>query len=251
MKEFEELAFDTSRRSPGITGELMSQAREYQELVRRKEASASASVDLTDRMKQVVFRLAELHGHDRSNCEKVDFSKDDFLAELGKENSLFATKLKPVLSWVDKISVNGDIVELHFNFPAEKDKCKHEKDKPQWLREGRLAKDITTHGLFLPEVLRFRFSEINGKTVMTGLKGLVIPVTVSDVPIKIDKIVVESVRLSLSGDRLHFEVETKNPAPFLGRLLKEERRRPNPVPSEVFVDDKGNLEMRETWKPKH
>lgn len=237
MKEFEELAFESKPRSLGITRELLSQAQEYQELTRRKEV-ASNSPDLTDKMMQVLIRLAESQ---RQGGEKVDVTKDDFLKELGKENRSFAAKLAPLLSWVDKISVKDDLVELHFN-------CTREKDKPQWLREGTLADDITTHGLFLPEVLRCRFAEKNGKTVLTGLKGLEIPVTISDIPIKIDKITVQSIRLSLSGDRLRIDVEAKNPAPMLQHLLKPEKHRPNPIPSVVFVDDKGNLEMYETWR---
>lgn len=240
MREFDELADATQFRSPGITRELYSQADGYMEAVHRKDVAAQAPpADLTPMLQEVFLHLVE----GESGRDKVIVTKDNFLKELSKENTNFALKLKPVLSWVDKIAINGDNIELMFNVPAD-----NGKGQPQWLREGRLAKDIATHGIFVPEVLRCRFSTHAGETALTGFKGLGISTTATGFPINIDRVNIQSIRLSEDGERLRFDVEAKNPAPFLSKFLPREKGRPDPISAVVFLDSKGNLEMRETWQ---
>ncbi len=238
MREFNESASHKRTVADGFVREIFSQADEYKEFSRGKGCHSSAGKDYTETLKNVFDRYAPAPD---SECKKVVVDKQQFLDDLKKENATFAAKLTPLLSWVDKITVDGDVIDMHFN-------CEREKDKPQWLREGTLAADISTHGLFIPEHLRFRFVTVDGKTHMTGLKGLEIPVTVTDVPINIDKIALRSARISVVGDRLCFEIQAKNPAPFLGKFLPKHRQRPDPIPSVVYVDDEGKLEMRETWR---
>lgn len=245
MKEVDELVDKQSLLNEGIHRELLRQVCDYREKRLDKEVVAACpSVDCTDIVRQALKHCA---GFDKSDAMPeigmVNISASDLLEELGKTNSALAKRLKPLLSWVTSIGVDGDDIELRFD-------CKggDNKGKPQWLREGTLADDIRTHGLFIPKVLRAHFVEDAGKTKLAGLKGLEIPVTVSDVPIKIDRIALRSTRISLSGDRLRLDVESKNPAPFLSKFLPAHKRRPDPVSSVVFVDDEGNLEMYETWK---
>lgn len=238
MKDVSKLALDEKTVPDGFVREIFSQADDYKEISRGKRCQSGAGKDFTQTMKNVFERYAASAD---AECNKVEVTKQQFLDDLKKENAVFAAKLTPLLSWVDKITVEGDVVDFHFD-------CKREKDKPQWLKEGTLAADISTHGLFIPEHLRCRFVTVDGKTQITGLKGLEIPVTVTDVPIKIDRIALRSARISVVGDRLCFEIKAKNPAPFLGKFLPRERQRPDPIPSVVFVDAEGNLEMYETWR---
>lgn len=239
MREIDNLADSTPIRSQGIARELYSQAEDYRDMIRLKEAlSQPLPTNLTESLQDAFHNCVA-----ESGLDKVIIDKDEFLKELSKENSSFAVKLKPVLSWVDKIAVSGENIDLMFN-------VKHDdhKGQPEWLREGRLAPDIATHGIFVPDVLRCRFSTSAGQTVLSGLKGLGISTTATGFPIKIDRVNIQSMRLSIDGEKLRFDVEAKNPAPFLSKFLSREKGRPDPISAVVLLDSKGNLEMRETWQ---
>lgn len=242
MREIDEFVDGNPLQGDGVARELLRQASEYkkcQDKVSRSEAAASGcNSDLTNVVRQAFHRLAE-----RDEQEATEVITQDFLQELSKDNVRLASKLKPVLSWVESIGIHGDDFDLRFNGRGG-----DRKGQPQWLREAVLAKDIDTHGLYIPKVLHGTFEDRDGKALITGLKGLEIPATVREVPIKIDRVSVKSIQLSLSGDRLRFDVEVRNPAPLFSRLLPPEKRRPNPIPVVVLLDDQGNLEMYESWK---
>lgn len=244
MKEVDELFGKSRTMSEGIDRELCGQADQYMEIARLREASSSGN-DGTSAIRRALRECAGYDNdiYDSKDRQVTEVTVSDFLKELAKENSVLSTKLKPLLSWVDSIGVNGEDIE--FRYDRHGGDC---KGKPQWLREGVLAADIQTHGVFIPKVLRCRFVEQDGVTRLVGLKGLEISTTVLDVPIRIDRIAVQSLRFSLSGDRLRLDVEAKNPAPFLSKILPAHKRRPNPIPSVVLVDDEGKLEMYETWR---
>jgi len=249
VREVDELAGQQPLLHEGIHRELLMQADSYHEKHREKcpdkeLIASSASVDSTNSIRKALRHCAGFDATDESiDKGMIEVKVSDFLSELGKTNRTLAEKLSPVLSWVTSIGVKGDNIELRFDCKGEE-----KEGKPQWLREGTLAADIKTHGLFIPKVLRAHFVEQAGKTKLVGLKGLEISATVSDVPINIDRIGLRSTSISVSGERLRFDVEAKNPAPFLSKFLPAHKRRPDPISSVVLVDDQGNLEMYESWK---